>query len=498
MKTMKERILRLLILEDNPDDAELAVEELMHNGFKMDWTRVESEKSFKREIFSGEYDLILADYSLPSFNGLDALRIQQEQTPEIPLIIISGTIGEEVAIECLKSGAIDYVLKDRINRLSSVVERALREAELLREQKLAEEREKVHRSNIEFLSQTAMQFVKMSYEEDIYRFIAEQLSNLTGKSIIAVNSIDWKNDTLATRTVVGLGNLAEKAAGILGRDPEGMTYDGRNENLNILLDGKLHVSEEGLYGVMLKEVPKRVCRTLENLFNINGILTLGFSKENKLLGTAVILISGVIEIKNREVIEAFAKQASIALQRRQIERNLLESEKHLRTIFEASEDCIFIKNCSRKYTHINPAIEKLFGKPAGEIIGCTDEELFGAEAEIHVSGMDSRVLNGEIVEEEHTKPVNGVPATFHVIKVPMRDSSGEIVGLLGSARNITERILNEQELRRKNKELKTFNKLAVGRELKMVELKREINRLLEELGKEPEFKLDDSGIEENR
>ena len=135
---MKKETLHLLILEDNPADAELAVRELEKEGFVIDWSLVETEETF-REALNQRPEVILADYNLPSFDGLSALKIKQEISPAIPLIIISGSIGEEFATECIKAGATDYVLKDKIFRLVPVIKRALQEAEELRERKQAEE-----------------------------------------------------------------------------------------------------------------------------------------------------------------------------------------------------------------------------------------------------------------------------------------------------------------------------------------------------------------------
>ncbi|MBE9570528.1 MAG: response regulator, partial [Proteobacteria bacterium] len=134
---MEKKPLHLLILEDNPDDAELAVKELEREGFTIEWSRVDTEEGF-REALSKKPDLILADYKLPSFNGMAALKMNKQLTPEIPLIIFSGTIGEEFAVECITSGATDYVLKDRLFRLGPAVKRALEEAEEHRARKRAE------------------------------------------------------------------------------------------------------------------------------------------------------------------------------------------------------------------------------------------------------------------------------------------------------------------------------------------------------------------------
>ena len=135
---MEMMTLHLLILEDNPDDAELAVKELERQGFDVKWTRIDTEETF-REALAKKPDLILVDYSLPSFDGLAALEICRQLDLEIPLIIVSGTIGEEVAVKCMKFGATDYVLKDNLSRLGPVVKRALEEMKIYRKSKQAEE-----------------------------------------------------------------------------------------------------------------------------------------------------------------------------------------------------------------------------------------------------------------------------------------------------------------------------------------------------------------------
>jgi CheY-like chemotaxis protein len=119
--------LNILILEDVPADAELMESQLRRGGIKFSAKRVETKKAFLRELKEFNPDLILADYKLPSFDGLSALEIVQEKSPDVPVIFVSGTIGEELAIDALQRGATDYVLKDRLFRLVPAVDRALRE-----------------------------------------------------------------------------------------------------------------------------------------------------------------------------------------------------------------------------------------------------------------------------------------------------------------------------------------------------------------------------------
>ena len=133
-----DRQIRILILEDNPSDAELVKRELRKAGLDFAPHWAQDKAAFLHALDEFTPDLILADYSLPGFDGLAAMALARQRFPEIPVIIVSGAIGEEAAIETLKAGATDYVLKQRLSRLGPVVERALREAQQLAEKKLAE------------------------------------------------------------------------------------------------------------------------------------------------------------------------------------------------------------------------------------------------------------------------------------------------------------------------------------------------------------------------
>jgi len=120
--------IHILHLENDIADTALVQETLAMEGIACDVTRVETEQAFRAELQQGGFELILADYTLPSFDGLSALTIARQQRPDLPFIFVSGTLGEEVAIEALKIGATDYVLKTRLSRLAPSVRRALREA----------------------------------------------------------------------------------------------------------------------------------------------------------------------------------------------------------------------------------------------------------------------------------------------------------------------------------------------------------------------------------
>src|SRR5207244_13181655 len=134
---MAGRPLRVLILEDRPEDADLALHELRRSGYELNWRRVDDEAGFKANL-DPELDLILADYHQPQFNAIRALKIIQDMGLDIPFVIVSGAIGEDLAVAAVRLGAMDYVLKDRLARLGTAVKNAIEQGELRRRQRVAQ------------------------------------------------------------------------------------------------------------------------------------------------------------------------------------------------------------------------------------------------------------------------------------------------------------------------------------------------------------------------
>lgn len=127
------RPLRVLLVEDNPVDAELVLRQLKRGGFAIESLQVDNEARLRQALTEGTWDVVLCDWVMPGFSGLDALALVRSLCSDVPFIILSGTVGEEVAVEAMRAGAHDYVLKDRTHRLVPVIERELREAETRRE-----------------------------------------------------------------------------------------------------------------------------------------------------------------------------------------------------------------------------------------------------------------------------------------------------------------------------------------------------------------------------
>ena len=131
--------LNLLLLEDSPNDAELILEVLREAGFELTFRRVDSQADYLRELDQPP-DFILSDYSMPQFTAFDALRLMKERGLDIPFIVVSGCIGEEMAVQCMRAGATDYLLKDRLARLGPSVSHALDRTRLIEDKRQAEQR----------------------------------------------------------------------------------------------------------------------------------------------------------------------------------------------------------------------------------------------------------------------------------------------------------------------------------------------------------------------
>ncbi|MBI4962267.1 MAG: sigma 54-interacting transcriptional regulator [Desulfomonile tiedjei] len=170
-----------------------------------------------------------------------------------------------------------------------------------------------------------------------------------------------------------------------------------------------------------------------------AIDTTEFKEMQKSLQEARDQLEQRVAERTAELVAANKRLQMEIQQRRKAEEEARASELRFRAIFECAQDCIYIKDHSGRYTLVNSRMENLLGLPGSEIIGKTDKELFGKTAGDHLKQVDSRVLRGEIIEEEHTRPVAGAKLTFLDIKVPLRDSDDEVVGICGISRDVTDR-----------------------------------------------------------
>jgi two-component system cell cycle sensor histidine kinase/response regulator CckA len=203
-KTTARQPLRILHLEDNPNDTEMVRAVLEDEKIPCDVHRIETQRDFEAALEQGGWQLIISDFALPSFDGLKALAVAQQKCPGTPFILFSGTIGEEMAIESLKSGATDYILKQRPARLVAAVRHALREAEECRRREQAEE--ELRRSE-ERKRQLEAQFLRVQRMESIGSLaggVAHDLNNALVPVLVGISYLRQRSHEPDTEQMLAL------------------------------------------------------------------------------------------------------------------------------------------------------------------------------------------------------------------------------------------------------------------------------------------------------
>jgi signal transduction histidine kinase len=195
------RSIRVLFVEDTSEDVELALRSLASQGFAVVHRVVETEEGLLDALAEPPWDVIIADYAMPQFNGLRALRMVQEAGLDVPFLLVSGTVGEEVAVEAMRAGAQDYVLKERLTRLPLVVVRELREAHGRREQRRIERLQR-------FVTSVSAALVESIDYETTLRRVAELIAGEVAEACL-VEVVDRSGSP--GRTVIALRDPSRAA-----------------------------------------------------------------------------------------------------------------------------------------------------------------------------------------------------------------------------------------------------------------------------------------------
>ncbi|MBS4099539.1 MAG: PAS domain S-box protein [Sulfuricella sp.] len=182
--------LHVLVVEDVPSDAELVVLQLVEKGLRLDWQRVQSEADYLAALDSLP-ELILADWHLPQFSGLRALQLLQERDLDIPFIIVSGSIGEEAAIDAMHQGASDYVFKDKLARLEPAVRRALESKRLRDEHRKAEAILRDSEARFRYIANNGRALIWMAGTDSLCFFFNQPWLDFTGRSLEQETGNGW-------------------------------------------------------------------------------------------------------------------------------------------------------------------------------------------------------------------------------------------------------------------------------------------------------------------
>jgi signal transduction histidine kinase/DNA-binding response OmpR family regulator len=215
--------LRILIVEDSENDALLLVRQLRRDGFEPEFKQVDTPSSMAAALDTKTWDLIVADYSLPHFSGLAALEVLKKTGADVPFILVSGSIGEDVAVEAMKAGAHDYIMKGNFRRLIPSIERELREAEIRREHRRAETKVKQHSERLQALHDIDLAITStldlqavlkvllekidlvLPYSATTVRLFNRETQELESVACRNLNEIDWKS--MGGKGVHGLAKI---------------------------------------------------------------------------------------------------------------------------------------------------------------------------------------------------------------------------------------------------------------------------------------------------
>lgn len=435
--------IRILHLEDDPADAELIAATLASEGLVCDWVRVSSRTQFTAAI-DGPYDLILSDFSIPGFDGIRAQALARERRPDLPFVFVSGTIGEEVAIERLKEGATDYVLKQRISRLPGAVRRALKEAQERRERRHAEEQ--VRRLNNELerrveerTAQLAAANVALAERQAEVERTRAFLDDVLAASPSMVVRLDPDlNVTYATPNVGWL----------LGYGADEVRAPGFWEDI-IHPDERAHAHDrlrDAFETTVVQFQQEYRCRTKDGHYRwFYTLLRIEYDDH----AHPVAILGYVLDIEDRKVVEEELRRANVFLD----------------SILRQTSEAIIVADAAGTLQVFNPAAERLYGMTGGE--ARPDEWV----ARFKVKTLDGRAhpleelplfraLQGEEVQDARwiVERHDGEHRTHIGSASPLRGPDGRPAGAVIIARDDTDRLAAAEALTRARLEADRANK----------------------------------------
>jgi PAS domain S-box-containing protein len=387
--------LRILHLEDDPVDAELVAATLAAEGLSCEWVRAVTRAEFL-EALEGTFDLILSDYALPGFDGVSAQAIARRRQPHVPFVFVSGTIGEEVAIDRMREGATDYVLKQRLTRLAPAVRRAVQESRQWHERALAEQA-------IDFLEHLLAASPSM-----IFRFDPRDL-----RVTFVSPNIGWL-----------LGYAREEVIGVPGFWEEIIHPDDR--------PGVIERLREAMASTVVQIEQEYRCRGKDGRYRwFFNLLRLEYDAD----GEAVSVLGYALDIADRKAADERLREANVFLD----------------SIVENLPDMVFVKDAvDLRFVRLNRAGEALLGLDRAEVIGRTDHDILPAAMAGAIAAADRATLAGrDVVDipEEVIATRGRDPRILRTKKIPIFDAAGQPKYLLGISEDITERRAALEETR---------------------------------------------------
>nr|MBC8552871.1 response regulator [Candidatus Brocadiales bacterium] len=241
--------IRALIVEDSEDDTILLVRELRRNGYDVLFERVDTYKDMQSSLEKQDWDIVFCDYSMPKFDGLTALKLLHEENHELPFILVSGTIGEEVAVKAMKSGADDYIMKDNLSRLAIAVKRELKEYK---------DRQELNR--MEETIQTLVKSTVIKTGEDSFRKIISSVREWLDTDFVCLGQIVDTDSFRGISMLIKTGDQCDCTHNIKGTlcevvIKEGFCHypEGAGELLPVSCEQCTNMNAEGFLGMSIQD-----------------------------------------------------------------------------------------------------------------------------------------------------------------------------------------------------------------------------------------------------
>ncbi|MBD2565119.1 MULTISPECIES: ATP-binding protein [Nostoc] len=437
--------LRFLLLEDNPLDAELVQAMLLDGKIDHELQRVDTGADFQTALLSDEFDLILADYALADFDGINALEIVRHLRPDVPFIFISGSLGEELAIAAIKQGATDYVLKQRLGRLVPSVQRALQEAqELDKHTTKHQQAEAAVESDLKDMQLLGKLSARLVTEGDIQTLYQEIMA-----TAIALTRADAGTVQLLDEATQELVLLATQGFEQNMREYFYRMNASNNTSCGIALKKGTRIFVD--FNVLQSEDPDGSRRMHVEAGYLSAQSTPLITRSGKSIGMVSTHWHKHYRPSDRELrfLDLLARQAADLIEHYLAQAALRESEEQYRTLFATKEQgfCIIEKvetaagqPSDFRYVTVNPAFERHTGMR--DVVGKTIRE-FVPNAEQRIMDIyEAVVRTGQPQQFEDYVSVLGLWMEVEVF--PAR-SPGQIAVLFS---NISERKRTEEQLRR--------------------------------------------------
>ena len=327
--------------------------------------------------------------------------------------------------------------------------------------KFNEENETTHLKSLEFLSKSAMDFVEIDRDENIYESICEKLSKLTNNCYLIITSYEPERKVATVRALFGLGKNAEFINNLLGYSPIGIEIKLGKINQEMLFSGKLDLFEGGLNKISENVVPKIISSSIEAFLGLKEFYQIGFLRKNNLFGSAVIITQKNTQKLNKPLIETFIKQASVAIQRKHAETELANERNRLEKIIELNPFSMAICNEEGQIIKYNNAYVQLLGGPPANDYNCFEDSLFinsGYEKGLEKLKKGNPLFFDEIFFNPQTYNRNwfNKPLCVTGVVFPIKNEARNILNYVQIYDDITLRKSFEQTLKEKEELYRTL------------------------------------------